>query len=222
MPSPAPTSAAMTILWTRSTQTTDSSRGVHDPNVDPDLAQDRHDSLAELDVERSEREIGQDQRNQARRQHAPDDELNKRVGVRPAFSWRGAGYAVDNLFCKRSPRTSDAWSLVIDVSPPLPLEANRAGRVTLRFDDDWLNLADGLGNGRQFLWYDIDLSWNIGDTIEIGIREFPQSFDARSINGWRNNLERPELGMAGTQLLRMAAVELDFAMFGTMDGEYPS
>ena len=138
-----------------------------------------------------------------------------------AFSWRGTSYRVTNLFYNQSPRTADSWSVVIEISPALPLGPDHFGSLTLRLGDLWLNLADGQGNGRQFFWYDIDLSWNRGDVIEVGLREFPRGFEARSITGWGNNLLRPELGMAETQLLRKAAVEFDFAMSGSMTEELP-
>ena len=137
------------------------------------------------------------------------------------FDWRGTRYTVTNLFYNRTTSTADAWSIAIDISPALPLKADEFGCLALLLGDRWFNLADGVGNGRQFFWYDIDLSWRSGETIEVGLREFPASFEARSITGWRNNLLRPELGMAETQLLRQAAVGFDFAMTGTMSGRLP-
>lgn len=139
----------------------------------------------------------------------------------PDFHWRGTRYTVTNLFYNRTPSNADPWSIAIDISPALPLKADEFGCLALRLGDHWFNLADGAGNGRQFFWYDIELSWRSSDTIEVGLREFPTSFEARSITGWRNNLLRPELGMAETPLLRQAAVDFDFAMSGTMSGELP-
>lgn len=137
------------------------------------------------------------------------------------FYWRGTRYTVTNLFYNGTPSNADPWSIAIDISPALPLKADEFGCLALRLGDHWFNLADGAGNGRQFFWYDIELSWRNGDTIEVGLREFPISFEARSITGWRNNLLRPELGMAETPLLRQSAVDFDFAMTGTMSGELP-
>ena len=137
------------------------------------------------------------------------------------FHWRGTRYTVTNLFYNRTPSNADPWSIAIDISPALPLKADEFGCLALRLGDLWFNLADGAGNGRQFFWYDIEISWRSGDTIEVGLREFPISFEARSITGWRNNLLRPQLGMAETPLLRQSAVDFDFAMTGTMSGELP-
>ncbi len=133
-----------------------------------------------------------------------------------AFTWRGVQHRVTNLYYNPAPRGADSWSLVIDISPALKLEADEFACLTLRLGDFWFNLADGQGNGRQFFWYDVDLPWNNGDVIEVGLREFPPGFEARSITGWGNNLLRPELGMAETHLLRKAAVGFDFAMSGSM------
>lgn len=141
---------------------------------------------------------------------------------RSDFSWRGKTYRITNLFYNRAPRSADTWSVVVDVSPALPLEANEFGCLALRLGDLWLNLADGQGNGRQFFWYDIDLDWSNGDTTEVGLREFPPGFEARSIRGLGNNLLRPELGMAGTHLLRKAAVGFDFAMSASTADELPN
>lgn len=140
---------------------------------------------------------------------------------RTAFVWRGSTYRVTNLLYNRSPRSTDSWSVVIDISPALPLEADKFGCLTLRLGDLWLNLADGQGNGRQFFWYGIDLPWSNNEVVEVGLREFPRGFEARSITGWGNNLLRPELGMAETQLLRRSAVAFDFAMSGSMADELP-
>ncbi|MCY3922743.1 MAG: peroxidase [Chloroflexi bacterium] len=137
------------------------------------------------------------------------------------FSWRGTTYTVSNLWYNRTPRGAEPWSVVIDISPPLSLEAEEYGCLALRLGDLWFNLADGRGNGRQFFWYGIDLSWRNGDSIEVGLRQFPDSFESRSITGWRNNLLRPELGMAETQLLRRAPVGFGFAMSGAMQNELP-
>ncbi|MYD72966.1 MAG: hypothetical protein F4Y11_01465, partial [Chloroflexi bacterium] len=138
-----------------------------------------------------------------------------------SFEWRGRPYTVTNLFYNRLPRSADRWSVVLDIAPVLPLEADEFGCLALRLGDLWLNLADGQGNGRQFFWYDVELDWTVGERISVALREFPPSFEARSINGWRNNLIRPELGMADTQLLRKAAVDFDFAMSGRMTEELP-
>ena len=138
------------------------------------------------------------------------------------FSWRGQTYTVTNLFYNRSPSSADAWRVVIDIAPPLPLEADEFGCLALRLGDRWLNLAEGRGNGSQFFWYDVDLAWSSGDAVEVGLRQFPQTFEARSINGWRNNLIRPELGMAETHLLRKAAIDFDFAMSGEIGDDLPN
>lgn len=137
------------------------------------------------------------------------------------FSWRGMTYTVTNLWYNRTPRSAESWSVVFDISPPLLLQAEEYGCLALRLGDLWFNLADAQGNGRQFFWYEIDLQWSNGDAIEVGLRQFPDSFEARSISGWGNNLLRPELGMAETQLLRKAPVAFDFAMSGAMQDELP-
>ncbi|MYA02499.1 MAG: hypothetical protein F4038_09420 [Chloroflexi bacterium] len=137
------------------------------------------------------------------------------------FTWRGTTYTVANLWSNGTPGSADSWSVVIDISPPLSLEAEEYGCLTLQLGHLWLNLADGRGNGRQFFWYDVELSWSSGASVEVGLRQFPDSFETRSITGWGNNLQRPELGMAETQLLRVAPVAFAFAMSGAMQDELP-
>lgn len=137
------------------------------------------------------------------------------------FTWRGTTYTVANLWYNRTRSVTDSWSLVIDISPPMSLNAEEYACLTLRLGDHWFNLADGQGNGRQFFWYDVELSWSTGQSVEVGLRQFPDSFEARSITGWGNNVQRPELGMAQTQLLRLAPVAFDFAMSGAMQDDLP-
>ena len=140
---------------------------------------------------------------------------------RTSFHWRGTTYQVNNLFYNRRASTSETWSLVVDISPALPQGADGFECLALRLGDLWLNLADGQGNNRQFFWYDVELPWRNNEVVEVGLREFPPAFEARSINGWGNNLLRTELGMAQTQLLRIAAVPFDFAMSASMSESLP-
>lgn len=135
------------------------------------------------------------------------------------FSWRGTTYTVNNVLYNRARGDAETWNVVLDVSPPLP-EGFEC--LTLRLGDRWLNLADGRGNNRQFFWYGVDLRWRTGATVAVSLREFPTGFEARSIAGWGNNADRPELGMAGTTLLRRAAVPFGFAMSASMQDELPN
>ncbi len=138
-----------------------------------------------------------------------------------SFDWRGVTYEVNNLLYNRSSRNSETWSVVVDISPALPQGADGFECLALRLGDLWLNLADGQGNRRQFFWYDVELPWRNSEVIEVGLREFPPKFEARSIHGWGNNLLRTELGMAETQLLRVAPVPFDFAMSAAMSESLP-
>ena len=138
-----------------------------------------------------------------------------------SFDWRGTTYEVNNLFYNRRAGDTENWSVVVDISPALPQGADGFECLALRLGDLWLNLADGQGNSRQFFWYDVELPWRSNEAVEVGLREFPPKFETRSISGWGNNLLRTELGMAETQLLRIAAVPFDFAMSASMSDALP-
>ena len=126
-----------------------------------------------------------------------------------SFVWRGTTYTVTNLAYNRSRGSAGTWDVVIDVWPPL---SEGIECLTLRLGDQWLNLADARGNDRQFFWYDIELDWRFRDEVTVGLREFPKGFESRAIDGYANNRFKPEMGMANTQLLRMAGVSLAYGM----------
>ena len=134
------------------------------------------------------------------------------------FSWRGTDYTVTNIAYNRSRGGADGWNVLIDFSPALP-EGFEC--LTLRLGDHWLNLADARGNSRQFFWYGLELDWRIGGTVPVELREFPAGFEARSIDGRGNNRNRPELGMAGTQLLRQVPVSYGYALSGDPPPDLP-
>ena len=134
------------------------------------------------------------------------------------FSWRGTTYTVRNVLYNRSRGDPQRWDVLIDVMPALP---DGFECLTLRLGDQWLNLADGEGNRRQFFWYGVDLDWRAGARVAVALREFPRGIEARSISGWGNNYHRPTLGMADTPLLRRAGVSLTYGMSARPDGALP-
>ena len=125
------------------------------------------------------------------------------------FSWLGTTYTVRNVLYNRLFGDVQGWDVLIDITPRLP---DGFECLTLRLGDQWLNLADGEGNRRQFFWRGVDLDWLPDARVSLALREFPRGFEARSISGWGNNYRQPELGMADTPLLRRAGVSLDYGM----------
>ncbi|MYK87789.1 MAG: hypothetical protein F4018_05255, partial [Acidobacteria bacterium] len=77
-----------------------------------------------------------------------------------------------------------------------------------------MNLADARGAGRQFSWGDVELDWRGGGTVPVSLRAFPGAFEARSVDGWGNNLADPGLGAARSRLLRAADVSPAYALTG--------
>ena len=124
------------------------------------------------------------------------------------FSWLGTTYTVARIVYNPSRGDTEAWNVLIEFSPALQ---GATETLTVRLGDHWLNLADARGNGRQFFWYGVDLNWSAGRAIPVAIREFPQAFQVRSIDGWGNNPGQQTLGMAGTNLLRRAGVSYGYA-----------
>ncbi len=124
-----------------------------------------------------------------------------------AFSWRDRAYTVTTIVYDRSGRDAESRNVVIDFLPALP---EGIDSLTVQVGDRWLNLADARGNSRQFFWYGIDLDWRHGQEVPVSLREFPQGFEARSIDSRGNNRDQPELGMAETKLLRLAGVSYEY------------
>jgi hypothetical protein len=127
------------------------------------------------------------------------------------FTWRGTTHTVVNLVSNQVRGSRDRWDVLLDISPPL---LEDAGCLTLRLGDHWLNLADGLGDGRQFFWYGLELDWRSRDEVRVGLWEFTPPFEPRSMDGWGNNLREPELGMANRELLRKAGVSFVYGLTG--------
>ena len=128
------------------------------------------------------------------------------------FSWRGRTYTIENLVSNQTRGrgdSGDSWDILLDVSPPL---IEDVPCLTLRLGDRWLNLADGMGDGRQFFWYGIELPWRFRDEVRVGIWEFMPAFEPRSMDGWGNNPREPELGMANRVLERRAGVSLAYGL----------
>ena len=135
------------------------------------------------------------------------------------FSWRGTTYTITNLASNEARGGADGWDVLLDVWPPLLADP---GCLTLRLGDHWLNLADGLGNGRQFFWYGVDLDWRFRDEVRVALWEFAPPFEPRSMDGWGNNVREPELGMADRELLRKAAVSFAYGMTGEPAQDLPN
>ena len=134
------------------------------------------------------------------------------------FSWRGRTYTVENLVSNQTRGRSDSWDILLDVSPPL---LEDVPCLTLRLGDRWLNLADGMGDGRQFFWYGIELPWRFRDEVRVGLWEFMPAFEPRSMDGWGNNRREPELGMANRALERRAGVSFAYGLTAEPAGGLP-
>ena len=135
-----------------------------------------------------------------------------------AFAWRDTSYRVTNILYNRSRGDAEAWNVLIDFTPALPegIEC-----LALQLGDSWLNLADGRGNNRQFFWYGVELDWRVGVAVPVRLREFPQAFEARAIDGWGNNANQPELGTTGSNLLRRAGVSYAYGMSAAPPPDLP-
>ena len=117
------------------------------------------------------------------------------------FSWRGTTYTVLGVFLARSVSDPETSYVSIHFVPELPDESRN---LQLRIGGSGLNLVDGdLGNG-DFLWGGVDLDWSIGETVTVGLREFPPQLEHRSVDGRGNNFHHPLWGMAGTAQLKIA------------------
>ena len=127
------------------------------------------------------------------------------------FSWRGVTYTVTDIVRNRSGDAAGSWRVLVAFSPAL---GGGAESLTLRLGDVSLNLADARGAGRQFSWGDVELDWRGGGTVPVSLRAFPGAFEARSVDGWGNNLADPGLGAARSRLLRAADVSPAYALTG--------
>ena len=117
------------------------------------------------------------------------------------FSWRGATYTVLYVFLARPLSDPETSFVSIRLDPDLP-DASRD--LQLQIGGLGLNLVDGdYGNG-NFLWGGVDLDWRVGETVTVGLREFPRQLEHRSIDGAWNNFRDPSRGMVGTAQLRIA------------------
>ena len=90
------------------------------------------------------------------------------------------------------------------VSPAID---GRGDRLVLRLRQVWLNLADARSDGEVLTWTGVRVRLRVGDIVSVALREYPMSFGVRSLDGWGNNVENPEVGSAGIQLLRLAAAD---------------
>ena len=144
----------------------------------------------------------------------------RRVGALSTslFSWRGREYTVTNIVYNRTRGAAQAWDVLVDFWPPLPREVES---LALQLGDQWLNLTDAQGGTRQFVWYGVEFNWRFRDEIPVRLREFPEAFSPRSIDGRDNNRFNPEWGMADTRLLRRAGVSLGYAMSSEPPSDLP-
>ena len=117
------------------------------------------------------------------------------------FSWRGATYAVLGVFLARSVSDPETSFVSVHFSPELPAGFRN---LQLRIGGSGLNLVDGDLGGGDFLWGGVDLHWGVGETVTVGLREFPAQLEHRSMDGHRNNFGDPSWGMAGTAQLKLA------------------
>ena len=117
------------------------------------------------------------------------------------FSWRGATYRVLGVFVARSQSDPEASYVSIHFESGLPVESRD---LQLWIGGSGLNLVDGdLGDG-DFFWSDVDLDWSVGETLTLGLREFPAQLEHRTVDGRENNFRHGSRGMAGTAQLKLA------------------
>ena len=135
-----------------------------------------------------------------------------------SFLWRGETYVVANLAYNRSRGNAETWDVLIDIAPAFP---GGVECLTLQLGETWLNFSDARGNHRQFFWTDVGLNWSIGTNIAVGVREFPPAFEPRSIDGWGNNPNQPEFGMADSKLLRRAPVSYEYGASAELPADLP-
>ena len=119
------------------------------------------------------------------------------------FSLQDTTYTVTNIVYNRPRGNSENWNVRVDFSPALQQGIES---LMLQLGDRWLNLADARVDDRQFLWYGVELSWQNGEAVPVSLRKFPPAFEPRSIDGWGNNPDQAEWGIADTKLLRRAGV----------------
>ncbi|MXW35219.1 MAG: hypothetical protein F4Z60_06555, partial [Chloroflexi bacterium] len=134
------------------------------------------------------------------------------------FAWRGGTYTVTNIIQNRSRDAAGTWRVLVEFSPALD---DGVEGLTLGLGDVWLNLADARGGGRLFAWTEADLEWRAGLTVPVVLCAFPKAFEARSVDGWGNNRDRPELGVPGATLLRKADVAALYGLTGSPPPDLP-
>ena len=111
--------------------------------------------------------------------------------------WKGASYTVTSVVLVESAEP-ESTNLSIYFSPGLP---DDFGRLRLHIHDLGLNLVDGRVHSRHYIWFGVDLQWQPGETVLLSLRELPESWEPRSIDGRGNNTANPTWGMARTGLL---------------------
>ena len=112
--------------------------------------------------------------------------------------WKGASYTVTGVVLVET-ANPESKNLSIYFLPGLP---DNFGRLRLHLPDQVLNLVDGRVDSRHYIWFGVDLEWQPGETLSLSLREYPDSWEPRSIDGRGNNTANPTWGMAGTGLLR--------------------
>ncbi|WP_420623977.1 peroxidase family protein [Candidatus Poriferisodalis sp.] len=113
----------------------------------------------------------------------------------------GTSHAVTELTVACSRPDTDC-AVHFAVTPAID---GRTDRLVLRLRQVWLNLADARSDGEVLTWTGVRVRLRVGDIVPVALREYPMSFGVRSLDGWGNNVENPEFGSAGAQLLRLAA-----------------
>ena len=118
------------------------------------------------------------------------------------FTWRGTTHTVTNIVLE-SGDFSESSDVSFEVSPGLTQDEDC---LFLVLGESTFSLASGQVNNRQFFWYGTELDWEINDTVEVELRQFPPSFRSRSSDGRDNNIRHRTWGTVGSDLLRMATV----------------
>ena len=112
------------------------------------------------------------------------------AGPSPTADSRGGGRPIRSLgvFLARPLSDPETTQVSILFQPELPDESRN---LQLRIGGSGLNLVDGdFGNG-HFLWGGVDLDWRVGETVTVGLREFPPQLEHRSMDGRANNFRHP-------------------------------
>jgi len=113
--------------------------------------------------------------------------------------WRGESYRVTAITLVEPGSDLESRNVSIYFQPGLP---DGFGGLRLQIADQDLNLVDGKVASQHYIWFGVDLEWQLGERVFLSLREFPDFLEPRAIDGRGNNINNATWGMARTGLLR--------------------